>query len=209
MRVCHTLTKKTLSSIGRKFGILTVLSFSYVSNHGDVYWNCLCDCGKTKVAMNGSLKSGDTKSCGCLYRKRKNNLKHGMVYTATYESWSGMLKRCTNSNSDVYRHYGGRGIKVCVRWKKFENFYGDMGDKPKNKSLDRINNNENYTPKNCKWSTQKEQTNNKRNNHRITIKGKTRTVTEWSDFVGIKKDTIFMRIHRGWSPEKAVLTPLC
>ena len=127
-----------------------------------------CDCGTEKEIMDSSVKRGNTKSCGCLLRENgrktaKLNTTHGMRYTKEYECWKSMKQRCSNPNKDGYKNYGGRGIKVCDRWlNSFENFYADMGPKPVGHSIDRINNDGNYEPKNCKWSSNSDQAYNRR-----------------------------------------------
>ena len=137
---------------------------------------------------------------------KKGNFKHGMVGTKTYKSWENMKQRCLNKNDDEhYKDYGGRGIKVCKRWMIFENFYGDMGERPKNKTLDRIDNNGNYCKENCKWSTQKEQNNNTRRNRLIIYRRKTQTMKQWAEELGINYTTLFWRLKNGWSVERAFL----
>ena len=125
-----------------------------------------------------------------------------MSNTRVYYSWQAMKKRCLNKNHKDYKRWGGRGIKVCDEWLSFINFYADMGDKPKGKSLDRINNNLGYSKNNCKWSTQKEQTNNTRRNVFLTFNNKTLTVSQWAEELEISKFTLFERIRRNWNIEK-------
>ena len=128
-----------------------------------IYWLCICDCGTEHIVNTGKLKSGNTSSCGC-YRSEvggANKLSHGMAGTTEYESWNGMKARCENANNNGYKNYGGRGIKV--KYKDFHDFHADVGDKPSPElSIDRINNNGHYERGNCKWSTAKEQANNRR-----------------------------------------------
>lgn len=150
---------------GQKFGRLTVVSFHSVKG-GSSKWNCVCDCGKTRVVRKGHLKSGDTKSCGCLVKEwvAENKTKHGMCGTPEYVSWQCMKYRCYYPKHKDYHSYGGRGITVCPQWlHSFETFLNDMGTKPTpDYTIDRINVNGNYEPSNCKWSTMKEQNMNTR-----------------------------------------------
>ena len=169
---------KRLNLTGQRFGRLMVLKFDSMRN-GLSYWRCLCDCGKEKVIRGTHIKI--IKSCGCyrkeIFKKRleKNSygLKHGMWKERFYKTWDGMKQRCSNNNRKKYKNYGGRGIKVCKEWLKFENFRDDMHQSylihvnefgEKQTTIDRINNNGNYCKKNCKWSTYKEQNNNNRGN---------------------------------------------
>ena len=145
---------------GCKFGRWTVLYWKE-TKYTEHIWICKCECGIEKEVIGGSLKSGKSKSCGCL--SRDLTIKHGMEGTAVYNTWASMLTRCRNKNNAFYKNYGGRGISVCDSWLQFENFYADMGDKPEGMSLDRINNDGNYCVENCKWSTPKEQANNRSN----------------------------------------------
>jgi hypothetical protein len=152
---------------GNKFGRLEVISFSCIQN-GNSLWNCKCDCGKEKVVAACHLKSGHTSSCGCLLSETTSSRSktHGesvfAANTKEYRIWNHMKTRCSNPRSNRFNRYGGRGITVCDRWKNsFENFLFDMGRCPEGMSIDRIENNGNYEPDNCKWSTAKEQAANR------------------------------------------------
>lgn len=119
-----------------------------------------CECGTIRIVDYYALKNGLSKSCGC---GRKSNLKHSLSNSPEYRSWNGMKIRCTNPSHKGYKNYGGRGITVCPEWlNSFQNFYNDMGKRPNGKTLDRINNNKGYEPSNCRWSTSKEQSKNRR-----------------------------------------------
>lgn len=136
---------------------------------------------------------------------RESRHKHKMVGTRIYKSWSMMKNRCSNKNNPYYKNYGGRGIKVCDEWLNFINFYADMGERPKGKSLDRIDNNKGYCKSNCKWATREEQMNNMRRNHLITYNGRTQNVSQWAKEFNIKNSVVFGRLKIGWSIEKALM----
>lgn len=177
--------------------------------------NCICECGKKKKIRLGSLASGLTVSCGCYAREvaarvGKQTKTHGMSYRSVFRIWAGILQRCSNENVTGWENYGGRGIKVCERWMKFENFYKDMGDRPSKKhSVDRIDNDGDYEPSNCRWASYKEQARNRRGNVLYQFGGESKTLSEWSDILGIKRTTLFMRINRyKWPIEKA-FTEVC
>lgn len=136
--------------------------------------------------------------------QRQAKTTHGMKSTPTYLSWERMKQRCLNKNHDRYPLYGGRGITICDEWLSFDKFYEEMGDRPDGCSLDRIDSNDGYYKKNCRWATQKEQCRNKRNNTLITCNGVTKCLVEWSEELGIGRTTIKWRLDHGWPVERAL-----
>ncbi|KKM88688.1 hypothetical protein LCGC14_1256200 [marine sediment metagenome] len=190
---------------GNKFGNLTVIEFvgSRNVNRGH-YWKVRCDCGKKKEIIASSLIRGITISCGCI------NIKHGHAkkgnVSPTYRSWCGMKHRCNAPRGKSWENYGGRGIKVCEQWLKFENFLEDMGEKPEGLTLERIDNNGNYEPANCKWIPLREQAGNKRVSVFVNYKDTRRTIAEWSRVLQINVNTLRSRLKSGWAIKKAFAT---
>ncbi|MGL5078572.1 MAG: hypothetical protein ACRDBG_22465 [Waterburya sp.] len=187
---------------GQKFGRLTVVKRveDYVSpkGHKEPKFEVLCTCG----CYHKEVKSKTVIKRSTIHGHCKRNSK-----TKTFRIWSAMLSRCNNSNNKKYYRYGARGIKVCERWKEYKNFLADMGECPEKHSIERINNNGNYEPENCKWATAKEQMNNMSSNRLLTWHGESKTVQQWSEITKIKSATIRARIDRGgWSIEKALST---
>lgn len=135
------------------------------------------------------------------------NYRHGLAKTPTHNAWRFMRARCENPNRPEYPNYGGRGIKVCERWQTFENFLADMGEMPEGLTLDRINNDGNYEPENCRWATYREQMQNKRSNVLLEFMGQRKTARQWSETLGLPYRTIRTRISRGWTVERALTAP--
>lgn len=184
---------------GQQFGHLTVMGYTGTNNSRCSMWYCKCDCGGESVVRGSNLLNGATKSCGCQAGYRK----HGMTNTPEFRVWEGMIRRCRSENRTYYH---GRGIKVCPRWlDSFEAFYTDMGPRPsKRHTIDRIDNDGDYTPENCRWATSSEQNNNQRRNRWISMNGHSHTLAQWCAILGINPSLVSTRIRRGWSPEKAL-----
>lgn len=199
--------------IGKQFGKLTVIKEAGRTKDRAILWKCRCDCGCETVVRGINLRSGNTRSCGCINKERMHhlNLITGEYKSRLYGIWICMKTRCSNPNIPQYKDYGGRGIKICDEWKyDFRTFrdwaishgYND------NLSIERIDNNGNYEPSNCKWSTLHEQNRNRRTNNMITFNGKTQCALDWAIELGMKPNTLFGRLHRGWSVEKTLTTPV-
>ena len=174
------------------------------------YWECACDCGKVIVIRGACLANGQ-RSCGCERREltAQRNTKHGRYGTPEHNSWSGIRDRCCNPKNKDFHKYGGRGIKMCQRWREsFESFYQDMGDRPSpSHSIERKNVNGDYELSNCMWAMPKAQGRNKRNSMMLTARDRTMQVNDWAEAIGIKKETICSRLRLGWSVEDALFTP--
>lgn len=190
-----------------KFGNLVVCcrADGVVQDNGRcrVAWKCRCDCGNTVVVLGDNLRRKRTTSCGCQRRKivSEKHTTHGSSSDALYGVWCAMKSRCINVNDAHYEDYGGRGIYVCDEWiDNYDSFrewsvYNGYG---KNLTIDRIDNNAEYSPSNCRWVNRKQQANNRRNNHKITFNGETHNITEWASVIGINPKTLFNRIYSGW-----------
>lgn len=195
--------------IGDVFGLLTVTTSPH-SIRGRMHVTCVCECGGIKNVWPVNLARGVVRSCGCLPRvkfgEKHSRFRHGLSNSLEYHSWSGMKSRCYNPSNAAYKNYGGRGIKVCDEWlQSFNSFMRDMGKKPSPKhSIDRINNNGDYEPGNCRWADDTAQARNKRNNRLITVLGVTGTAGMWSDISGLTQSAIKHRIKRGATPQDAV-----
>ncbi len=158
------MPRKTIVTQGQRFGNLTAIQ-PLPPLHGKSIWHFKCDCGKDISARLAHVCSGSTKSCGCYLKQWAINkfTKHARSHTTEYNIWSSIKQRCTNQKHKYYEHYGGRGIRICKEWEhSFENFLRDVGPRPKGLTLDRINNNGNYEPTNCRWASYKEQRANSR-----------------------------------------------
>lgn len=202
----------------KRFGRLTVISKAGNKN-GNVYWICSCDCGSQTIVNGYKLRSGETQSCGCIRKERLSKMtkKHGLTKKSLYNAWLNMKTRCNNPNFIEYERYGGRGIKYCSEWEFFDNFMDwalkngyqeikDINGRTK-LSLDRINNDGNYEPSNCRWATRIEQARNKSNNKKYNYNGKEYCLSELATFSSVTIDTIRRRIKQGFCIKDAVEMP--
>ena len=199
---------KRLDLTGKVFARLTVLGEA--EPRGPIrHWRVICECGTEKVVAQASLRGGCTKSCGCLQREKAAaaHTTHGLSDHPLYAAWGWMRTRCRNPNFIEYDRYGGRGIKVCERWGEFTAFLEDMGPtfRP-GLSLDRIDNDGDYEPGNCRWVTQKTQCRNTRRNRTITCMGETKCVAEWAEHLNISPYTLYGRLNRGWCVTRTLIT---
>jgi len=200
---------KFVDLTGQVFGRLTVMSRAPANGLSKASrWNVLCTCGEPRVVYANSLRSGATRSCGCLKLdvQRARLQSHGLSRTKSYRAWYAMWHRCTNPTNASYANYGGRGISVAPEWADVHRFIEDMGEHPGgNLSLERVDNNLGYSKSNCVWATAQEQTDNRSITRRLTLHGVTKTVKEWADEVGLKYTTLLRRVDDwGWSVEKAL-----
>lgn len=200
--------------IGKRFGRLEVIKrIGYNNEHHTTVWLCRCDCGTIKEIEAMALNSGKTRSCGCLksevtsYRAKT----HGDSNSRLYSIWAGMKNRCYNKNIPEYRLYGERGITICQEWiesySSFRKWALENGYE-EGLSIDRIDNNGNYCPENCRWATNSQQCNNRRSNVLITYNNETHTATEWAMIIGVNSKALTKRKKRGWSDTECIEIPV-
>jgi len=198
---------------GTVFGKLTVIGVGQSGYLNRSQSKCVCDCGSIGEFDNNRLRRGKVQSCGC----KKPVPKHGRSGDPIHNVWGEVVQRCTNPKSTSYSRYGERGVTICDAWRDFAVFLADMGDRPSdNHSIDRIDNDGNYScgkcsnciqngwSLNCRWATPEEQANNKRNNLVVTVDGKSMTAAQWEKTTGVSQKKIRQRISRGWSDKEAV-----
>ncbi len=210
---------KLIDLTGQKFGRLLVVSRSRNDETGRARWTCACDCGTVVIIHAGNLRSPNTRSCGCLRRDvtGRNHIVHGDAIRGRlapeYNSWHGMIRRCTNPRDAAFSRYGGRGIVVCNPWlNSYKTFLHDMGRKPSGDlSIERIDNDLGYEPGNCRWATAKEQANNcrvRRDARLLELRGEVRRLFEWARLFEIHPTTLRGRISRGLPVEHALRLPI-
>lgn len=189
---------KYIDLSGMRFGKLTVLS----ELNGDgkyKTWTCLCDCGNTRIANGNQLRSGHAKSCGCMQILCPNARTHGLKHTREFSIWCDIRKRCYNENSKGYLFYGARGIKMCPEWKSsFLEFYkwAQLNGYDKTLSIERMDNNGDYEPRNCKWATRAEQSRNKRSTIYVEIMGVKKPLIEWCEIFGVNYKNSYEKVRR-------------
>ena len=201
--------------IDQRFGKIVVVERLPMNAHHEAEWKCMCDCGNEHISTSYNLTHGATTKCKkCKIELiAQKNTTHGQQPRKMFNAYVNMKTRCYNPNYHLYKNYGGKGIKICDEWLgkngfinfrewSFKNGYKDE------LSIDRINNNGNYEPNNCRWVTMREQQNNRTNNHLVTIEGKTQTLAEWCRYYGIKYANVMARICNGWSEYDALTKPL-
>ncbi len=205
---------RVIDLLGKRFGKLRVVAQLKERRHGGKkVWLCRCDCGGRATPPTGALTSGNTRSCGCT-RGSPSGRGHGHArvgkLTPEYIAWQGIKDRCHNPRGQHWSNYGGRGIKVCGRWREsFAAFLEDVGERPgPDHSIDRKDNDGDYDPRNVRWATRKQQNRNTRRNRVVTHRGQTMTLIEWSEVLGVSYEALRLRLRSGWSIEKTLSTPV-
>ena len=209
----NTKMSKPIKNItGKRFGRLQAVEYDVVRKK----WLCKCECGNTTLVSLNHLQDGHSKSCGCLHiecsrNTGRRNITHGCTKTRLYRCWLSMKSRVLYVKDKDYYNYGKRGIKVCEEWlnnfDEFKNWAMENGYQD-NLTLDRIDNNGNYEPGNCRWATNIEQQRNKRNTIYVTYNGETKTLLEWCSVYNIRKDTLYRRLKHNWDIKSALVTPV-
>lgn len=217
----HDTTKKHpqfKNRVGQRFGRLLVIQQAECPSSRSrrtTFWRCRCDCGNIVDISSDSLRRGSTQSCGCLRKEMlaQRNKSHGMRDNALYSTWSGMIQRCTDTNTDKYPVYGGRGIRVCAEWRRdfklFHDYVSQLSDYgKKGYTLDRIDNDGNYEPGNIRWASPATQARNQHSNRMITHNGKTQCLRDWANELGINERTLASRLKKEGDAERALTTPI-
>lgn len=191
---------------GQTFGRLTVKAFRGTNKRRCALWECSCSCGHIVVVSSESLRKGNTKSCGCLHKDYvlRYMYKHGetgLTKTPEYKAWSSIMERCTNPLHKSWVSYGGRGIRIAPAWRiSYLDFLKAVGRRPgRGYSIERIDNDGDYTPENCRWATAKEQGNNRRTNRWLDFNGCRKTVAQWCEELGLVRSTVTSRLRAGWA----------
>lgn len=208
---------RRLDVTGQRFGRWVALERVGVVSKGHSLWRCQCDCGETRAVTLCSLRTGASRSCGCLRGEvcaaiiGPRSITHGESSRPEHGVWNTMIQRCTNPNAVGWERYGGRGITVCERWaSSYEAFIADMGHRPSpDMTLERIDNSRGYEVGNVRWATRSEQARNRRSNRHITHEGRTQLLIEWAEELSVPIRVLHGRLNRlGWSVERALTTPV-
>lgn len=201
----NNLPPKAKNHAGKRFGLLTVSQYAGKDKYGKSLWNCVCDCGKEIITLANTLISNKAISCGSCSKKSRTKPYRK---TPLYRKYWSMIDRCQNKSSKVWDRYGGRGIKVCERWRKsFDAFVEDMGVPEPKMTLERIDNNKGYSPENCRWATMQEQQRNRRDTVWLTFNGKTKCLADWAETLSVSPQAIGYRLRSGYSVEEALSKP--
>ncbi len=202
---------------GQVFGDLVVLQVTEKRAHGNVVWICRCCCGNEVLISGNKLRCGDTKSCGCrrsrvTSSRNSSTVKHGHLVggrpSPTYRVWRSMIARCEDPTHRNFHHYGGRGIAVCLSWRRsFRAFLLDVGERPEGMSLDRRDPNGDYCPSNCSWVPVADQVKNTRRSVFLTFSGETLILSDWAKRLGGRSNALRMRLKKGWPLGRALTEP--
>jgi len=187
----------------------TVIRESGFDKHGFRKILCQCKCGEKRTILKSSFVTGRSMSCGCLQKEiaRSRFTKHGEHGSRTYRCWDHMIQRCENRKNTRWVDYGGRGISVCERWHDFRSFLTDMGECPSDHSIDRINNDGNYEPGNCRWANIFQQSQNTRRNVFLELNGERKTISEWSRCSGLAEGVLRYRADKKWPADLILSIP--
>lgn len=207
--ILETEMTALIDLVGQRFGKWTVLSRASNGKNRQARWLCRCDCERENIVAGIDLRNGHSKGCRSCQVSRRS-IKHGLRRTRIYNVWTCMINRCENPNFIYYKNYGGRGIKICLEWRNsvvaFYNWATANGYKEE-LQIDRINNNGNYEPSNCRFVTQAMQQRNTRYTKFIAINGETKPMCEWAELAGLSEQTLWNRINANW-PENRLLEPV-
>jgi len=203
---------KLIDLTGRKFGRLSVIGrHPQNAKNKSPMWECVCGCGSETIVSGTHLRGGHTQSCGCKGREALagRSCTHKMSKSVEHNTWSKIKARCHNPTDKCFRYYGARGISVCDRWRfSFENFFADMGLRPRGTTIDRIDNDGNYEPSNCRWATKTQQARNKRRSLRFEWDGALMQINDICDKVGIPRGLVYQRVRAGWDHYRAFTQPI-
>nr|DAI89519.1 MAG TPA: hypothetical protein [Caudoviricetes sp.] len=188
---------------GERFNMLEVVKLHGSAKSKHLLWECICDCGNTRIVKGIHLRNNQVENCGCRPKTHKMKI-YRQAHYHEYRTWQGIKERCNNPNCKAYHNYGGRGISICDRWlNSFMNFYEDMGDRPENTTLDRKNNELGYYKENCRWATISEQSKNKRTNKHITYNDSVMTISEFRELIGVPGSLVYHHLKTK-TPEEVI-----